>query len=355
MWIKHPFFKYLTAFILVLLALHLLSEVDFIVDPIRSFITTLFFPLLISGFLYYLLKPVVHFLSKSKYIPRTVAILLVFLVIIGGASFVGMTLGGTVEKQVNSLMEDLPSQLEDAEGETARIISENNFGFLSYGEVKNNVITYLSNVGQNFGNNIMNIISTITSIATVLLIVPFILFYLLKDDRRFSPFLLKLLPDQHKGEGERILSDIDRTLSMYIVGQMIVALVNGVLMYIGYLIIGLDYALLLAFFVVLTAVVPILGPALGVLPAILVGLMMEPFIVVKILILLIIVQETEGSLVSPLVIGNKLEIHPLTVMLLLLVAGSLYGFIGILIAIPAYSVLKVTIKNFYGFYMLRNA
>jgi len=74
----------------------------------------------------------------------------------------------------------------------------------------------------------------------------------------------------------------------------------------------------------------------------------------KVLILMLIVQQVEGHLITPQVMGKRLDIHPLTVIFLLLVAGSLYGFVGILIAIPAYSVLKVIVKNFIRFYKLRN-
>ena len=126
-------------------------------------------------------------------------------------------------------------------------------------------------------------------------------------------------------------------------------------MYIGYLIIGLENALILAIFATLLTVVPFLGPFLGTIPAIISGLLISPFTAFKVLILLVIVQQLEGHLVTPQVMGKRLDIHPLTVILLLLVAGSLYGFIGILIAIPTYSVVKVVLKNFIKFYKLRTS
>lgn len=355
MWIRHPFFKYLTGIVLVLLVIFLLSEVQFLVNPILSLIATLFFPLIFAGFLFYILKPVVEFLSRSKYIPRTLAIFIVFFVIIGGAVLGGFTIGGKIEEQVMQFAKDVPSILEKNEEQTKQVINENNFGLMSYEEAKQKLLTFMKDQGERIGKNVAVIISSITSFVTVLVIVPFIVFYFLKDGHKLLPFILKYLPQKHRIEGRRILTDIDKALSTYIGGQMIVALVNGFLMYIGYLIIGVEYALVLALFIVITAVVPIIGPALGVLPALIIGLMTDPFMAVKILILLTIVQQIEGNLVSPLIIGNKLSIHPLTVILLLLVAGKLYGFIGILLAVPLYSVLKVLTKNFYRLYQLRHA
>ncbi|WP_227936932.1 AI-2E family transporter [Alkalihalobacillus deserti] len=355
MWIKHPFFKYVSGIALVLLITYLLGEIQFIVSPIKHFITTLFFPLIFAGLLYYILKPVVHFLSKTKYIPRTLAISLVFSVIIGGMVGGGFAIGGTIENQVIQFGEEIPGIIEQNEEQTKQIINKNNFGLFSYEEVKQKLITYIGNQIENLNDDVANMLSTLTNFITVMILVPFILFYFLKDGHRLLPFLLNFLPEKHMEEGKKLLYDMDKTLSTYISGQMIVAVVNGVLMYIGYLIIGLDYALVLAFIVVITAVIPIIGPALAILPAIVIALMNDPFMVVKILILLIIVQQLEGNFVSPRIIGNKLSIHPLTVILLLLAAGSLYGFIGILIAIPVYSLLKVVVKNLYRFYRLRLA
>ncbi|MBP3952660.1 AI-2E family transporter [Bacillus suaedae] len=355
MWIKHPFFKYLTGVVLVLITLYLLGEVQFILSPIINFATILFFPLLFAGFLYYIFKPIVQFLAKAKYIPRSVAILIVFTTLVGGIVLAGASIGGSVEEQFVQFAQDVPTIIEENEEQTKQLVNENNFGLMSYEEAKQRVITYISNQSAKIGDNVNAIVSTITNFITVLVIVPFVLFYFLKDGPRLLPYLLKILPEKHQDEGKRLLHDIDQTLSTYIGGQMLVALVNGILMYIGYLIIGLDYAIVLALIVVVTAVIPIIGPALGILPAIIIALLTDPVMVLWILLILLIVQQLEGNFVSPLIIGNKLSIHPLTVILLLLAAGTVYGFIGILVAVPFYSVLKVIIKNVYRFYQLRTA
>lgn len=355
MWIRHPFFKYTTGALLVLVCIHYLGEIDFVLAPFQKLIAILFFPIIISGLLYYILSPVVRLFARLKYVPRSVAILLVYSLIAGVIFLFVQYAGGMIVDQVQQITEQLPKKTEKTLNETKQLIKDNNFGMFSIEEIKQKVITYLSSLAQTIGNNLADIVSTITSVATVLIVVPFILFYFLKDGARLRPFLLKFIPEKHFHEGDNILKDIDGTLSAYIIGQMTVAFADGVLMYIGYLIIDLDYALILALFVVITAVVPLLGPALGILPAVLVGLIQAPMMVAYILIVLIIVQQLEGNLVSPLVFGNRLHLHPLTIILLLIVAGALYGFVGILIAIPLYAVLKVTIKNFYRFYRLRQS
>lgn len=355
MWIKHPFFKYATGILIVLLCIYFLGKVDFFLAPFQKFIAILFFPIAIAGLFYYILRPVVRVFSKVKYINHSIAILIVYALVALLVFLFVHFVGGSIAEQAQQLTDELPEKVEKTVEQTKTLIEKNNFGMFSVEEIKQKIITFLSDLAQKIGENITGIIGAITSVATVLVIVPFVLFYFLKDGDKLLPYLLKLIPDKHLNEGESILKDIDRTLAAYILGQLTVGLVDGVLTYIGYLVIDLDYALVLALFVIITAVVPLLGPALGVLPAILIALIQNPVMALYVLIILLIVQQLEGNLVSPAVFGKRLQLHPLTVILLLVVAGALYGFIGILIAIPLYAVLKVTIKNFYKLYRLRKS
>lgn len=312
----------------------------------------LFFPIIIAGLLYYILRPVVRTFSKTKYIPQPIAILLVF-VIVGGLLYLGINLaGGVIVHQIQQISEQLPKKIDKLASETKHLVNTTQIGPFSFAELKQKSLSYLSDLLKAIGSNLAGIISAITSVAVTLVIVPFILFYLLKDDYRFAGMMEKLIPSGHIKEGKMILSDIDNTLSAYIVGQLTVAFVDGVLMYIGYIIIDLHYAAVLGLFVMVTAIIPLLGPVLGVLPAIVIALIQNPVLALYVLVLVIVVQQLEGNLVSPLVLGKRLDIHPLSIILLLIVAGALYGFIGILIAIPLYAVLKVTIKNFYKLYQL---
>ncbi|MFC7320561.1 AI-2E family transporter [Halobacillus campisalis] len=350
MWYQKPFFKYITGLILVLVAIFFLDLLHFF-SPIQTIISTLFFPILIAGFLYYILNPFVRWISKIKYIPVSGSILLVYTVIAGIIYSAYTLLASTIREQFSGLSNDLPEKLKKRAKETEQMIEENDRGMI--GDVRQTVTSFFSDLAQTAGDNAIEIFSTITGALTVLIVVPFVLFYFLKDDHRLIPFLLRFIPGNHQQEGKKLLKNIDQTLGAYIIGQITVAFTDGVLMYIGYLIIGLDYALVLAVFVFVTAVVPFFGPIIGVLPALVVSLTQEPTMVIYVLVLLVIVQQLEGNIVAPVVLGNRLDLHPLTIILLLIVAAALYGFIGMLIAVPLYAVFKVTIKNLYQFFRLR--
>lgn len=349
MWIKHPYFKYVTGAILFLILVYFLNLLDILV-PFKTAIGTLFFPILIAGFLYYILKPIVRLIRKIKFIPEEIAILSVFAAIAGLLYLAGSLFAQKISTQFSDITQKLPKQLKETANKAEEAIDKHDMGMLSVNRLRQEASSYLSGTTQNLGDNINQIASALTGATTVLVVVPFVLFYFLKDDNRFIPFILNFIPKKYRDEGVKVFQDISVKLSGYIIGQITVAIVDGVLMYIGYAIIGLPYALLLAIFVTITAVVPFFGPLIGVLPALIVALTQEPGMVLYVLITLVVVQQIEGNLVAPLVLGNKLNIHPLTIILLLLVATALYQFIGMLIAIPLYAVVKVTVLDLYQFY-----
>ncbi|WP_345613748.1 AI-2E family transporter, partial [Pseudonocardia adelaidensis] len=167
---------------------------------------------------------------------------------------------------------------------------------------------------------------------------PFILFFLLKDGKRFKNYSVKLLPPKYRDDANQILKNMDTQVGSYIQGQIIVALCIGALLYIGYLIIGLDYAITLAIIAGVLGVVPYLGPIIAITPAIIIALVQSPFMLVKLAIVWAIVQFLEGNFISPNIMGKTMQVHPLTIILVLLVAGKLFGIVGIILAIPGYAI-----------------
>lgn len=180
--------------------------------------------------------------------------------------------------------------------------------------------------------------------------IPFTVFYLLKDDNDFSSALLHHVPEDFGLEIRKTLRNMDATLSSYITGLVIVSSSVGLMLFVGYLIIGLDYALILSLIAIVFMTIPFLGPFLSIAPAIFVGLADSSWMVLKVVIVFLIVQQCEANLLSPQIIGQRLNIHPLTIILLLLAAGSLYGLVGLILVTPLYALAKVLIENIYKIY-----
>ncbi|WP_070120401.1 AI-2E family transporter [Bacillus marinisedimentorum] len=349
----NKFFKYGTAVLLVLLILFFLGKVDYLMTPIQAILFTIFLPLVFSGLFYYLFRPIVRIMDK--WMPKVLAIIVLYVLLIGLLSGIVYFAGDSIAKQFNDLANSVPQDLEKVDKKTEDVVQENNFGLVSYEEVKNKAISYFAELARGIGNNIMGIVSMAASVATVMIVIPFILFYLLRDDYKLAPHVLNFIPKKHHEEGREILHDLDETLSTYIVGQVIVAMIVGVLTFIGFWIIGLKYGLLLAIFAMVMDIVPFLGPFIGIIPAVVVALMSSPMMLLKVVIVFIVVQQLEGNLITPQVMGKKLSLHPVTVILVIMAAGSVFGFFGILLAVPFYASAKEIVVNFRRFYKLRHA
>lgn len=355
---KRKFYRFLVATIFILLIIYLASLVPYIFHPIVVFVQTLFIPFLIAGVLFYLFRPIVNFLHKHKF-PKSLAILTLYLLIIGLVTGLVFLVGPTLQEQVMKLVDNMPTlvddirqliiQYQDHEW-VERFQETENFSIEQIGE---NMTEYISNAFEFLASNIASLVGVITSVLLIFVVVPFILFFLLKDGKKAPDYVLRFLPEKQQVEGKRILKDMDEALSAYIQGQIIVSFCVGVLMYIAFLIIGIEYSLILAIIAMFTNVIPFIGPWIGTIPAVIVAIIDSPFMVLKVLIAIVVIQQIESNVISPQVMGKKLSVHPLTIILLLLVAASFGGFLGLIIAVPAYAVTKVVVSHIYRLFKLR--
>lgn len=343
--------------LLIFLIIYVGKKIDFIFQPLVVLVQTLFFPFLLAGVLYYLFRPIVLFFEKRN-VARIYSILLIYLLFIGLVTLLIALVGPPLQHQITKLVEnsdDLVTRLGDS------LVKLQQNPFVGKYFEKQNLETmvqdftdYISSSATIIFTNIANFIGLLTSIVIVFVTVPFILFYMLKEGEEAPRQVLRFLPSAQRAEGKRILGDMDRAISSFIQGQVLVSFCVGVLTYVGYLIIDLDYSLLLALVSMFTNVIPFVGPLMGAIPALIVGIIDSPLMVLKVLIVIVIAQQLDGNFISPQVMGRTLNIHPLTIILLLLVAGSLGGFLGLLLAVPTYAVLKVVVSHTYRLILLRN-
>ncbi len=321
-----------------------MNEVNFVFTPLVIFVQTLFVPFLIAGILFYLFRPLTELLEKWR-LPRMIAILVIFLIVIVILTMIVRVIGPIVQTQFVRLLENVPDMISAVE-EGISYWQQNQEQIPQF--IKDFVDTIGSKLEGIFaatGTVVGNALGSIFGFVFSLVIVPFILFYLLSDRERFTPNVVRFFPESKEGEIRHVLKDMDKALASYIQGQLIVSTCVGILLLIGYLIIGLEYALLLALFAMAMNVIPFLGPFLAVIPALIVAFFQEPTMVLYVIIVMIVAQQIESNLVSPQVMGRALNIHPLTIILLILVGGNLAGVLGMILIIPSYAVVKVIVQH----------
>ena len=179
---------------------------------------------------------------------------------------------------------------------------------------------------------------------------PFMLFYLLRDGKGLRDHITQFLPTKFREPVGKILTDVNQQLSNYVRGQITVAVIVAIMFIIFFKIIGLRYAVTLGISAGVLNLVPYLGSFLAMIPALVLGLIAGPVMLLKVIIVFIVEQTIEGRFVSPLILGSQLNIHPITILFVLLTSGSMFGIWGVLLGIPIYASAKVVISAIFEWY-----
>ena len=347
---KKKFHYWLLQILIIAAIIYLCTKISFLFKPVAVLFSTLFVPIIITGFLYFLLNPIVKFLQKNK-IPKTLAIIILYVGVIGIIILAIGSIVPMISKQVSELFSNIPKYADDAVkyfqylNDTKQYKWIMNQEYVKIEDITENLKAYAQTIPSNITNGIGSIISTMTNITITIVTVPFLLFYCFKDGSKFPEALSKFFPSSYRKEGLKIIKDTSETIAAYIQGQVIVALFVGTLSLIGYWIIGLDYALVMALVVAVTNIIPYVGPLIGGAPAVIIALFTSPTQAFLVIIVITIAQQIEGNILSPLILGKRLDTHPATIIILLLMAGNLAGILGMILAVPTYAAVKTIVIN----------
>lgn len=350
--------KAITVFLVCLLIglnILVLSKISFIFTPIVEFVSVIMLPVILAGLLYYLLNPLVDLLEKYK-INRLVAITIVFvlitLLLIWGLAVAIPSL----QAQIVSFFKNMPTYLKQAE----KVLNDLLDSRLSeqfrpqIEQVTENVSSQLTTWASSFSTRAVNwassFVSAASQIVVAVIIMPFILFYLLRDGKHLKGYMTQFLPKKLREPVGQILTDVNSQLANYVRGQITVAIIVAFMFMIFFKIIGLRYGVTLAVVAGVLNLVPYLGSFLAMLPALILGLIAGPVMFLKVIVVFIVEQTIEGRFVSPLILGSQLSIHPITILFVLLTSGSMFGIWGVLLGIPVYASAKVVIAAIFKWY-----
>lgn len=341
--------------LLILLILLLFTKVSYLFEPVWQFLAIVGLPIILAGILYYLMNPTVDYLER-KGIKRIYSIFGLFILVVGLIVWGVVVIIPKIQEQSMSFADNLPGYLTIIENKVNEILSDPIFSQVQEQIEASNekLISSLTDIVQNLSRStIQNLGSFFGAVATIVLAVitmPFILFYLLKDGRKLAPYFVKFLPTKMRQPSLVVLKEMNDQVSSYIRGQLTVAFAVAVMFMIGFSIIGLDYAITLGIVAGFLNLIPYLGSFLAMIPAVFLGIVGGPVLLIQVLIVFVIEQTIEGRLISPLVLGNELSIHPVTILLVLLTSGKLFGLVGVILGIPVYAAAKVVITHVFEWY-----
>lgn len=325
-------------------------------------LTPVLLPLAIAGIMAYLLDPVVDFLERKR-IPRGWAIMIVFLLGIGIFAGVSAVVIPQLVVETRDLVADMPgygnrilARLQDwlsnsPLGKRFGVsLTSEKFKDVWESDIGKDVQAWLSKIAPAVSSWFVAQVTKVASwfgLIVGIAMVPVYLFYLLLEKSGIKKSWTDYLPvheSRAKEEAVFIIQSINDYLILFFRGQVLVALCDGVMLTIGFLVIGLNYAVLLGMVAGLLTIVPFLGVAISLIPAILIAIVqfndwLHPALVLG---LFGLVQFIEGFFVSPKIMGDRVGLHPLTIILAVMIGTTLMGgIIGGILAIPLTAALRV--------------
>ncbi|RPI18918.1 MAG: AI-2E family transporter [Ignavibacteriae bacterium] len=321
-----------------------------IITVFATFFTGIFITLLICLLIALILNPAVDYL-ESLGINRTLSILIIFLLIgIFVYSILSIFLP-SISGQIDSLKIAYKElEVSDKVRDWERWL-EKNVPYLKRGDVAKEI----ENSFKGSYTKLQDLLSSIVSLVLLIIIIPFITFFILKDRKAIKNGFISLVPNRYFEMTVNIVDKIEKQLSIYVRGWIFDAFFVGTLSITGLSILGINNAFLIGSVAGLGHLIPYAGPVIGAVPAILISVIQfgDASMVIPIIIMFTIIYLLDSSAAQPFIFSKSADMNPITVIAVLLVGNELLGAFGALIAIPVATILKVsareTINGFRNF------
>lgn len=303
-------------------------------------------PFVLGAGVAYLLDPLADRLERAG-LSRTLAVVTITLAAVLVFVAFLLLLAPIVIRQTAQLVESVPSMIDRLqEFLTARFP-----GLLAEGgPLESGLSNLASLVGEKGGDVLTSVLSSLSGVVGVIalfVIVPVVAFYLLLDWDRLVERVDALLPRQHAPTIRKLAREIDETLSGFIRGQGTVMLIQGTFYSVTLMLVGLPYAVAIGMGAAILGIIPYVGTLIGGATAIGVAMFTfwnEPVWIIAVAAIFIIGQVVEGNYLQPKIVGDHVGLHPVWLLLALSVFGALFGFVGMIIAVPLAAALGVLVR-----------
>lgn len=291
--------------------------------------------------------------ALSRWMPYKVAIHLVFytsfLLILG---LLG-PIGGVLFKQSNEFIKNIPDMAMNLEQSISGLSIELLPGQTL--QIDQSITDALEQLRQN-APLILNralrtgqsVLSGTAEVLVALIVIPLMALYMLLDSGRLRRAILELFPSRMRSDVERVMASINRSLGSYIYNRIILALFAGLAILIVMLALGVPFSLILALLAFISEFIPVIGAWIALVPMLLIAVATSNSVWVPVILFIafVVIQLLQSYVLTPKLMSESMDMHPLTVVIAMLIGGSIGGFAGLLLAIPAAAVFKVILNVF---------
>lgn len=320
---------------------------------------SLLMPFIIAAVISYAFNPLIVFLTGKK-ISRTLSVVIFFLSCLLIGAILSVTVIPRMVTEVRQLIERLPTISSRWYNNLSEWFSASLAGYsftpdsldevFEFFDLDLNTLTdWLSESAGDLFLGITTLVSNIVLIVTI----PVLTFYFMKDGEQIMNLTKKSVPPANREWVFGVFSKIDHVLGGFIRGRLLVSLFVGIMCGLALLFLGVDFWIILGVIAGITNIIPYLGPFIGAVPAVLMTLAVNPSRTIWVVLVYVIVQQVESSIISPKIVGDRVGLHPALIILSLLVAGSLAGIVGLLVAVPLAAIIKIIIMEVVSWFKKR--
>jgi predicted PurR-regulated permease PerM len=328
----------------------LMALVGYIVYVNRGKLGSTIMPFAIGGFIAYILHPLVKSLQRRK-IPCWLAIVLIYIWFIVLLVLCVMYLVPIIYSNISELTSNIPHYTSEYKDKFVRLQALVNYSNLP-DQVKGIVMSQvqgsmarLQEFFLSFLRKSLGAINEVFSLAINIVLGLIVGFYILKDIEYFKVKAQLLVPRKWREAVAAIIREVNVVLSKFIQGQLLISLIVAVIEIIGLSIAGVKYAFILGLIGGLANIIPYFGPFIGAVPAILIALLDSYWKAIFAALVFLIVQQIDNALITPRIMSEKVGMHPLVIIFVVLLGGSFFGALGLILAVPVTAVLKIITKR----------
>lgn len=292
------------------------------------------------------LRPLVEWLY-ALHVPRPLALLLIYLAFVAALVGLGILIVPTLLAGLGAVVAGAPAAAAAIQADLRALEQQNSF----LGPILNPLTQQLPNLASQIGviaGQVLGVAAFALNAASGLLTVVLVLlltFYLVTDGPRIHNYALSFVAPEYRERLRRVSTAMGRRMGGWLLGQLVLSTVVGLVTYIVLWLLGVEGALILAVVAAIAVIIPIIGPFLALVPPVLVALTQSPLLALLTFIILFVFQQVEMNILGPLIFQRTVNIHPAAVLLALLIGGALLGAVGALIAVPVAAAISVALDE----------
>lgn len=327
-------------------------------------VPSILFPFAISLILSILLTPIAEFIHKGivkiglKRFPYDLSIGISFITFIAILYLMIIHILLPFITEAKLFLNSLSAALEEIQSVVPVLIEKYDMRFVppEMQQLVSNIVNYIGTYTLRIAQFSLVAIFSVASTLIEMIAVPFITFYMMKKGSTFKNAIASLFPVQYQSHLTRLMEEMYGMLCAYVRGQLILSVLMAFVTFLGMIVLEIPYPLVIGLLAGVVELIPIIGPIVGAIPPMLLGLLQSSSVMIKVIIFYVIVQQLDAHIIMPKLMGSVIKVHPVAIIAGVLIGGHLYGIIGMMAAVPVLAIVQVIIRHmwFYDYYKVVN-